>query len=90
MTIPPYLRSFFWDINTDNFDPASYPEYTIFRLLEYGNEEAVGWLKENFSEEQIRDVIRTERRLSRRSANYWALIYNIPAQEVEALKEPVS
>ena len=37
----------------DNFDPVSYPAYTIARVLEYGNEAAVAWLREAFSEEMI-------------------------------------
>jgi hypothetical protein len=32
-------------------------------------------------------VIRAERRLTRRSANFWALVYRIPPEEVAALKQ---
>ncbi|MDA2938122.1 hypothetical protein MYX75_07670 [Acidobacteria bacterium AH-259-A15] len=84
--IPKYLRPFFWDINLENFDPASYPEYTLYRLLEYGDDKAVVWLRETFSEAKIKEVIRTEGRLSRRSANFWALVYAVPFGEVAALK----
>ena len=35
-------------------------------------------------------MIREERRLSLKSANYWALIYRIPAEEVAALTNPGS
>ena len=84
--IPEYLKPFFWDIRSDDFDPSAYPDYTIARLLEYGDEKAVGWLRETFPEAEIERVVRTERRLSRRSANFWALVYGIPAEEVAALK----
>lgn len=84
--IPQYLRPFFWDINIENFDPKSYPEYIIARLLEYGDSRAISWLKEVFSEDEIKEVIRKERRLSRKSATFWALVYNIPFTEVAALK----
>ena len=33
----------------------------------------------NFSEPEILRVLRAERRLSRKSANFWALVYGIPA-----------
>jgi hypothetical protein len=62
-----------------------YPEYTIARILELGNPEAVSWLQQNFTEEEIIKVVRSERRLSAKSANYWALIYSIPAEQVAAL-----
>jgi len=81
-----HLSSFFWDIDIDNFDPRSYPRYTIARLLEYGDLEAISWLKEQFSEETIEDVVRTERSLSPKSATFWALVYHIPSEEVITLK----
>lgn len=83
--IPSPLHSLFWDTNLDTFDPAAYPDYTIFRVLEHGDEYAVAWLRETFPEPEIQRVLRTERRLSRKSANFWALVYRIPAGEVAAL-----
>jgi len=84
---PQVIRAFFWDVNPATFDPVSYPRYTIGRLLEFGDESAVAWMRGTFSEAQIRDVVRTERRLSPRSANFWALVYRIPPNEVEALRK---
>ena len=83
--IPQELRPFFWDINPDSFDPFSHREYTIARVLEYGDEKAVAWLRANFLEPEITEVIRTERRLTRKSANFWALVYGIAPGEVAAL-----
>jgi hypothetical protein len=79
------LRLFFWDVDPETFDPHAYPEYTIFRLLEFGDEIAIAWLRAEFSQDQIEAVIRAERRLSRRSAAFWALVYRIPREEVAAL-----
>ena len=84
--IPQGLRPLFWDTNLDNFDPLSFPAYTIARVLEHGNEKAVAWLRDTFSEAQIVEVLRTERRLSRKSANFWALVYHVPMEEVPALQ----
>ena len=84
--IPQGLVPLFWDIRHDQFDPRAYPDYTIFRVLEYGDDNAVAWLKETFTENEIRRVLCTERRLSRRSANFWALVYGVPPEEVAALK----
>jgi hypothetical protein len=84
--IPQYLHTLFWDTNLDNFDPLAFPTYTIGRILEFGGQDAIAWLKATFSETQIVDVVRTERRLSRRSANFWALVYGLSPDQVEALK----
>ena len=72
-------------MDAQEFDPSAYPEYTIARILELGDSEAVSWMRATFSEEQIRTVIRDERRLSPKSATFWALIYRIPVQDVAAL-----
>ena len=84
--IPQHLRLLFWDTNLDNFDPAAYPVYTIERVLEYGDEVAVAWLRRSFTEEQILDVLRTDRHLTPLSANFWALLFGVPAREVVALR----
>ena len=83
--IPNQLRTLFWDTNVANFNPSAYPDYTIFRVLEFGDDAAIAWLRETFSEEEIRRVLRTERRLSPKSANFWALVYQMPAGQVAAL-----
>ena len=86
--IPQHLRPLFWDIRTEGFNPTAFPEYTIGRVLEFGNQDAVGWLREMFSEGEIREVIRNERRLTRRSATFWALVYHIAQGDVAALVNP--
>jgi len=83
--IPQHLQPLFWDVDLASFHPELHPGYTILRVLEYGDQPAVAWLKQTFSEAQIREVIRGERRLSRKSAGFWALVYGIPAREVRAL-----
>jgi hypothetical protein len=85
--IPSELRTLFWDTDLDTFRPATHPDYTIFRILEFGDHQAVNWMRETFSDHEIRRVLRAERRLTRKSANFWALIYGIPAEQVRALQE---
>ena len=86
MAIPQDLRLLFWDTDLDAFDPTAYPVYTIERVLEYGDEEAIAWLRGTFTREHICSVLRTDRRLTRLSANFWSLILGVPAQEVAALQ----
>ncbi|HTD53926.1 MAG TPA: hypothetical protein VK670_00985 [Silvibacterium sp.] len=85
--IPSTLRTLFWDTDLNAFKPEAYPDYTIFRVLEYGDEEAVRWMRRTFAEAEIRRVLSTERRLSPKSANFWALVYEIPFDEIAALIE---
>lgn len=85
--IPGHLQTLFWDAQLDTFQPEAYPDYTIFRVLEYGDDDAVTWMRQMFPEPEVRRVLSTERRLSRKSANYWALVYGIPSRDVAALHE---
>ena len=84
--IPDSLRPLFWDVNAEGFEPLKYPEYTILRVLEFGDAEAASWLMNLFPEARIAAVIRNDRRMSRRSANFWALAYNLRPEEVAALR----
>jgi hypothetical protein len=83
--IPLNFRPLFWDVKLEEFDPEAYPVYTIERVLEHGDQEAYQWLLRIFTREQIREVIRTDRHLSPRSANFWALVFEVPDCEVAAL-----
>ena len=85
--IPRQLRVLFWDTNPETCNPTAYPDYTILRVLEYGDEEAVNWMQGIFSEAEIRRVLCTERRLTRKSANFWAMVYGVPSGQVAALAD---
>jgi hypothetical protein len=84
--IPQYLRPYFWDIDIGSFDPHAHPECTIERILELGDSKAIAWLQAQFSEEQIKNVIRSNKRLTPKSANYWARVYHIPLHDVTVLR----
>jgi len=85
--IPSELHPLFWDIDLASFQPEANPDYTISRILELGDDTAVNWLRQTFPDAEIRRVLSTERRLSEKSAIFWALIYGIPSNEVAALKQ---
>jgi hypothetical protein len=84
--VPRPLRLLFWDTKLESFDPTAYPRHTIERVLEYGNEEAVVWMERTFSREQIVDVLCTDRNLTPLSANYWAILFGIPASDIVVLR----
>lgn len=83
--VPSNLHALFWDVDLAAFEPEAHPDYTIFRVLELGDEPAVRWLRQAFPESEIRRVLKTERRLTVKSANFWALVYGVPARKVAAL-----
>jgi hypothetical protein len=91
LMIPQHLQSFFWEIDAAALDPHEHRSYVIGRILELGTEEAVSWMKATFGEQEIKQVICEDHRLSPKSATYWALMYQIPTEHVSALsRQPVS
>jgi len=62
--------------------------YVLKRILEYGDAQAVSWMLKNFRRSEIKDVMCNFRGLSQKSANFWALLLNIPKEEVICLKKP--
>ena len=82
ISLPPFLERYFWEVD---FDAVRLPErevYVIERLLEYGNDQAIHWLKKTFPAETIAAVVRKSRVISRRTANLWALLLCIPREEI--------
>lgn len=86
--LPEFLKKYFWDINFETLDLTKSRIYILRTILESGDEMAVAWMWKNFSKEELKNTLMHYRGYSRKSANYWALILNIPADEVLCLKKP--
>lgn len=83
--LPGFLHGFFWDIDPHALDVDQYQQFVIERILEYGDERAIRWLCHHFGAVQIKAVVCQSRRLSRRTANFWRLLLDIPKEEVQCL-----
>ncbi len=87
-SLPRSLHRYFWDIDVRKLNPQSRPQYVIQRLLEIGDDEAVRWVRKNYSEEQIRETIRERRGFSPKTAQFWASFLKIPQEEIRCLQKP--
>ena len=83
--LPEFLRPLFWDTDFDRLCLSGHERYVIERVLEYGDVLEVRWMMRCFAREQIVQVLRTSRRLTRKSAHFWSFILNIPTEEVQCL-----
>ncbi len=81
--LPECLRSLFWDTDFDRLRVPGHERYIIERVLEYGDVPEVRWMKRRFSRQQIAQVLCQSRRLSRKSADFWSFILNVPTEEVQ-------
>jgi hypothetical protein len=89
-SVPRELYWLFWDVDAKSLDPRRYKKYVIERTLEFGNEAAYRWLFQTFADEDIIEVVKNSRRISRRTAVMMANFYGLPETEVRCLRGPAA
>jgi hypothetical protein len=87
-SLPPGTHRYFWDIDPTELDVTQHPVYVIERLLEHGDLPSARWMLDTFPLETIVQVLQSSRKLSRRSANFWALYLDVDKEEVACLSKP--
>lgn len=80
-----FLSKYFWDVDFNSLNIKTDPFFIIERVLEYGDERAVKWILDNFSNSQIKQTLSKRRSFSKKSANYWSLILGIPKSKILCL-----
>jgi len=86
--IPKFLKKYFWEIRFKELDLQKCRVYILRRILEYGDEEAVAWLWRNFKKSEIKNVLFNYRGFTKKSANYWVVVLNLPRENVRCLNKP--
>lgn len=86
--LPDFLKPYFWEIDFSRLRLPQRQTYVIERVLEYGDDQAIHWLKQTFSPETIADVVRNSRRISSNTANLWALVLDIPKEQIRCFSKP--
>jgi len=82
-----FLKKYFWDVNFVDLTKEKYSEFIIERILEYGNEKAVKWMYDNFTKSEIKAVVCKSKAISKKSANFWQLVFNIKRNNILCLKK---
>ena len=84
--LPGFLKKYFWDVEFGKINLDNRKMYVLRRILEYGDERAVRWMRKNFRETEIRDALCNFRGYSQKSANFWAFILGVKKEKVKCLK----
>ncbi len=87
MPLPSFLKKYFWDVSFKKLSLKKNAAEIIGRILEYGDPKAVQWLRRRFKKKEIADVLFRFRFVSPKSANFWALIYDLPREKILCLKK---
>jgi len=75
---PLIKKNLFWDTDTNTIDPVKHKRYVIERILKLGDFEDYHWMRSQYSEDEIKNVILQERSdLSPKSINFWCHYFGI-------------
>lgn len=88
--LPLSFKEHFWDVDFAKLDKNRNSAFIIKRILDRGNTDDINWLISEYDEEQIKNVLKSSRDLSRKTASFWANIFDIDSQEMLCLKKPYS
>jgi hypothetical protein len=83
--LPRFLKKYFWDVEFEKIDFDNRKMYILKRILEYGDEKAVRWMRRSFEEGEIKNALCNFRGYSQKSANFWAFILGIKKEDVKCL-----
>lgn len=70
-----FRQSLFWDVDPKIIDPKKHARYIIERILDFGTDEEVRWMHENYSHQEIKQVLETSRVIHDKSRSLWEQIY---------------
>jgi len=69
-----FRQALFWDVNPENIDVDKNAEYVIERILDFGNDSEVRWVRKFYDPSIIKKVVENPRRLRRKTRNLWTLL----------------
>ena len=84
--LPKFLHKYFREIDFAKLDFDKSKIYILKRILEYGDKKIVRWMVNNFTKDEIKNALKRLRGFPAKTANFWALIFDIPRDEVLCLR----
>ena len=86
--IPESVSRYLWDTPIDQINIQKHATFIIERVLEYGEREAIAWINSTYDQAMIVAVIKNSKRISPKTANFYATIYGVDPKEVACLQKP--
>ncbi|MBM3700367.1 MAG: hypothetical protein FJW68_05565 [Actinobacteria bacterium] len=86
--LPYFLEKYFWDVDFPGIDKKTYSAFIIERILEFGDKKSIRWMMNSFNLDEIKEVIIASRILSKKSANFWQIIFKIERDNILCFRKP--
>lgn len=74
--LPEFLKPYFWDCAFANLDPLRHQRFIAERILVFGNDTAIRWLRGNLPAKEWPELINSGKHLDPKTRNYWRLVLN--------------
>ena len=83
------IRHLLWDVDRNKLDLQKHKKFIIERVLKFGTPKEVRWLLATYAEADIIQVVKSSRSLDKKTANFWAVHFAIPSEEILCLNMPL-
>ncbi len=86
--IPSFLNKYLWDVKIDSLDLDENYAFVIERVLEYGDIDSFRWLIKNINKNKIVEVLKSSKKISPKTGNFFSLYFDINKKEVLCIQKP--
>lgn len=69
-----FRQALFWDTDPEKLDIKKHSKYIIERIMDFGNDEEVRWMRKQYPKELIAEVCKTSKVLQPNSKTLWMLL----------------
>jgi hypothetical protein len=90
MSLPKFLKPYFWDVDFQKLNSRDNKYFILEKILEYGDKKDVKWAFNNFSKNDIKEVVLSSRCLSLKTANFWGLFLNLNKKDILCLNKQLT
>ena len=69
-----FRPTLFWDVNPKKIDPKKNAQYVIERVLDFGRDDEVRWLRKFYDLSLVKKIVMKSRSLRPETKNLWTLL----------------
>ena len=88
--LPLFLKKYFWDVNFNLLDFKKSKTFILKRVLDRGDDKTLAWMRQNYTNQEIKKLLLNTHDLSPKTANFWALLLGVDKRKVPCLQKPYS
>lgn len=88
--LPIFLKEYFWDVDFNALDFKKSKVFILKRVIDRGDTKALNWIRQNYTNQEIKRLLLSTRDISPKTANFWADYLKIDHKKVLCLQKPYS